>query len=70
MAADYDEASNKKCWLGDMAVRGSRDDKIERTDTMMGQNTKGRGQKEIVEGDVEISGRSEVEGGRLGAMSR
>jgi hypothetical protein len=37
---------------------------------MMGQITNGRGQKEIVEGDVEISSWSEVEGGRLGTMSR
>ena len=33
---------------------------------MMGLITEGRGQKEVVEGDVEISGRSEVEGGRAG----
>jgi hypothetical protein len=50
MAADYDEASNKSVDSGDMAVWGSRDDRIERTDTMKGQITDVRGQKEMVEG--------------------
>jgi hypothetical protein len=37
---------------------------------MKEQITDVRGQKEMVEGVVEISGRSEVKGERLGTMSR
>jgi len=46
MAADYDGASNKSVDLWDMAVWGSRDDKIERTNMMMEESAKGRGRGE------------------------
>jgi hypothetical protein len=45
MATDYDGASIKGVDLWDMAVRGSPDDKIERTNTMMEEITVVRGRK-------------------------
>ncbi len=40
MAADYDEASIKRVDLWDLAVRESRDDKVERTGMKMQKITK------------------------------
>jgi hypothetical protein len=40
MAADYNKAGTKRVDLWDLAVRGSRDDKVERTGTQMQKITK------------------------------
>jgi len=59
---DYDGESNKGVDLRDMAVRGPRDDKIERLEIMMERLRELEGGRRFCKGDVEISWSSEVEG--------
>ena len=57
---DYDGESNKGVDLWDMAVRGPRDDKIERLEMLMERLRRLEGRRRFCKEDVEISCRGEV----------